>query len=385
MTLSIQYSARTGLSLALFLSLGANGCGSIEPGDLAGEAALGTVESKASALVLPKVTPIDGFMIPAALLDRTRLVIIRNATDANTYLGAVPTGVDFTKEFLVFYAGGAQPTLGYKTSLSFSDIAVNRKTVSGGYSYQLKINAATVLDPPGSGCADELPGIGLPFTLVRVDATGLRDYAKVTSEILNRTHTAYERTCYEPGFACDGTLTAAGLATINARPKDASRIPTYTTGGGYAQHYLGAYSIESWQEDCKTGSCSWRKIIPPYTRYLDRGSLHFYSDGGKQYLVIFSGQGYETFYSGGGKTYPCFLWGESIRNDVDSSGGRGELSGVSILDNRTCLVTSAGTYRNVKAGLDNFSGVMGERCVRLTAQTGRPGVDSVLQVLTAGW
>lgn len=378
-------SARAGLSLALLLSLGAHGCGSTGPLDLADDVTLGAVESKASALVLPKVTPIDGLSIPDALLDTSRTVIIRSTTDANTYLGSVPTGVDFTKEFLVFYAGGAQPTLGYKTTLKIDDVRINRKSAPDGYHYDLRVNASTVLDPPGSGCPGALPGVSRPFTLVRVDATTLRDYAKIEWHLVLTQHKNIERTCYEPGFACDGTLTAAGLAAIKMRPKTGGSIPLYTTGTSYAQNYLGAYSIERWQEDCGTGSCSWRKLIPDSSRYLDRGSLYFYAGGGDNRLVIFSGSGYDTFYSGGGRTYPCWLWGESLYNNFDPRSGRGELSGVSITDNRTCSVASGANYHNKKVGLDNFAGVLGDRCVRLTTQTGRAGVDSVLQILTASW
>jgi hypothetical protein len=380
-------SAGARLSLALFLSLGTHGCGSIEPqpGDLAGEAALGAIESKASALVLPKVTPIDGFTIPDALLNTTRAVIIRSTTDANTYLGSVPPGVDFTKEFLVLYSAGPQPTLGYKTSMRLTNVAVSRTPVGDSYRYQLKVTADTLLDPPGTGCAGELPGVGLPFTLVRVDATGLRDYAKVNTHSLSRSHTAYERTCYDPGAGCDGTLTAAGLAAIHARPATGGSVPIYATGRSYAQHYLGQYSVERWQEECTAGSCSWRKIIPPNFRYLDQGSLYVYTAGGDSHLIAFSGQGYETFYSGGGRTYPCWLWGQSYREEIDTRSGKGELSGFSITDNRTCSVATSANYSNKSVGMDGFSGVLGDHCVRLTSASGRAGIDTVLQVLTASW
>lgn len=88
-------------------------------------------------LVLPKVTPIAGFAIPDGLRDRPLTLLISDRTTASTYLGSVPPGVDFTKEFLAFYAGGAQPTLGNKTSIGFDDIRVTRTPLSEGCRYEL--------------------------------------------------------------------------------------------------------------------------------------------------------------------------------------------------------------------------------------------------------
>lgn len=384
MTASKPRSARAGLALALLVSVG-GGCGPLDPAaaDRLDEA---SVASVASALVTLKVTPIDTVAIPAALLDRARTAVIRTAADATTLLGSVPPGVDFTKEFLVFYAGGAQPTLGYKTSLTFDNIYVDRKTVAGEYVYTLMVSAATVLDPPGTGCVLELPGIGLPFTLVRVDATGLRDYGKLSSHRLSTRHTTIERTCRTPGPACDGTLTTAGLDAIKARPSTGGSVPLYTTGSSYAKNYLGAYTIERWKEECAAGSCSWRKLVPEGgPSYLDRGSVYYYSGGGDSRLVIWSSQGYDTFYSGGGRTYPCWLWGESMYNNIDRTSGQGLVSGVSIRDNMVCSVASGANYRDKKVDREGFEGALGDSCVRLTSQRGRPGVDQVMQVLTAAW
>ncbi|MFO0577369.1 MAG: hypothetical protein U1A78_25465 [Polyangia bacterium] len=384
MTAYTSRSAHAGLALALLVSV-AGGCGPADPAAVA-EVADPQVGAVASALVLPKVTPIDTVAIPAALLTRPLTAVIRSAADASTLLGSVPPGVDFTKEFLVFFAGGAQPTLGYKTSLTFDNIYVDRKIVAGEYVFSLVVSAATVLDPPGTGCALELPGTGLPFTLVRVDATGLRDYSKVQSHRLSTRHTTIERTCRIPGPACDGTLTAAGLDAIKARPKTGGSVPLYTTGSSYAKNYLGQYTIERWKEECAGGSCSWRKLVPVGgPSYLDRGSVYFYSGGGDSRLVIWSSQGSDTFYSGGGRTYPCWLWGESLYNNIDRTSGQGLVSGVSIRDNMVCSVASGANYHDKKVNLEGFEGAMGDSCVRLTSQSGRPGIDQTLQILTASW
>ena len=61
------------------------------------------------------------------------------------------------------------------------------------------------------------------------------------------------------------------------------------------------------------------------------------------------------------------------------------ISGVSIRDNMVCSVASGANYHDKKVNLEGFEGALGNSCVRLISQSGRPGVDQVVQILTASW
>lgn len=236
------------------------------------------------------------------------------------------------------------------------------------------------------GRAAERPGIGRPFTLLRVDATGLRDYSQVSTYRLGFRHKENTRTCAtEPGAPCDGTVTPAGLAALELRPGGGT--PIYTTNREHAQHKLGSYTVERWQWDCTAGACSWLQL-PANSggpSYLQQGSLYYYTSGPVPGLAFFSSEGWDTFHSSSGRDYPCWLWGEDAFVDLDTRTGAGLVSSASIRGHMVCSIAVAGNYHDREMGMSGLSGVMGDRCARLTAREGGPGPGEVIQVLTSSW
>lgn len=372
-------------TLTCWALLAGSGCGGEIPNSDEDETA--TASTKQALSSLP-VRELPWLLVPSHVLLNKQTLLIRSDAEAVNKL-QVPsgsTGVDFSKEFLVFYAAGGQPTDGWTAKLTLDDATVTWKTgVSGtrGW-YQLNVDVNTVLDSPGTGCPEERPGMSTPWKAIAVNASSLRNWSAVKVESLHAQHQTNIRSCETaPGPRCDGPLTPAGLDDIKKR--SGGGVPVFSTRSMYAQHRLARYSIEKWSRECIGSTCKWL-LIPRTTspaNYPLAGVLYYYETPSESRLTAFSDESRSSFNAGGGLTYYCTNWAESWKSTVSGGSSAGRVSAFSLRGSERCTPGGWTIKDDEPLKLDNFSGTLGDRCARLTQTSGSAGAP--LMVLTASW
>jgi hypothetical protein len=317
------------------------------------------------------LTAIEGFALPAGVgATETRTVFTSEAAFVAAF-GSKPAGVDFSKEWVVFYSPGSTVPPGSSVRI----VRVRERTGS--------VRVTTVLKKPGSTCSDPAPG--QPFALLRVPSPG---WTSCRVSFYHRDDSVACPPPWEPGPSCTGTLTAAGIDTMmRTRPRSSFFWRTRFFGTSYASHSvsLGAYRIEHWQRSCMPTGCEPWKAYPleHLLDYHSVGQLHFsyYTDRTGSYPELLGVSREHNFTaSSGSMSYSCSRWAEGF-SAIEWDGTSAQITRhlFSMIDRGDCNRSSrpaGATDMPIKdnyGAVDSMTGVVTDRCALARRRTSVAG------------